>query len=215
MQRLLFNFPAIEHAHINTVSFQKLIYNRKTEDYRKAIEIAKMIILNYSPDITAGKHNVFAIMFDMNSLWEEYIYRKLLEVKSEEISIDFQASDEFWGSRKMKPDLIIEDRGNKYVVDTKWKVINNAEPSDEDLRQIFAYNQYWDTEKGFLLYPKTNESPSTKPKEYHKGLTSNNIKMTCQVLYLNVISESVLNEDIGIELIDLLRDNKLNSDNKN
>lgn len=84
-------------------------------------------------------------------------------------------------------------------------MINNAEPSDEDLRQIFASNQYWDIDKGFLLYPKTIESPLTKPIEYHKGITSNDVKMTCQVIYLNVIDKGSLNEKIGIELLEQLR----------
>ncbi|HET8860733.1 McrC family protein [Marivirga sp.] len=206
VERILFYFPDIRRIPITENTFENLMYNRKTQSYTKAIEIAKMIILNYSPDISSGKNNVLAIMFNMNALWEEYIFRTLQESAQEELDVNYQASELFWGSRRMKPDLIIQDKDRKYVADTKWKVNDNAEPSDEDLRQIFAYNKYWDVEKGFLLYPRTENSPTTEAKTYHKGFTDSGRQMSCQVIYLNVIGENGdVNRGLGIELLEQLR----------
>jgi 5-methylcytosine-specific restriction enzyme subunit McrC len=78
---LLLSFPDLEDITVNSSTFDKLIFNRKTLHYREAIEIAAMLLLNYRPDINAGQNHVLAILFDMNDLWEEYIYRQLLRSK--------------------------------------------------------------------------------------------------------------------------------------
>ena len=81
VNRLLTNFPEIKEIEINKYHFDKVISNRKTEPYNEALKIAKMIILNYSPDIKGGDENMLALLFDMNKLWEEYIYRILQKHK--------------------------------------------------------------------------------------------------------------------------------------
>ena len=51
INRIILHFPEIQHSQITSKSFENLNYNRKTEHYRKAIDLAKLIILNYCPDI--------------------------------------------------------------------------------------------------------------------------------------------------------------------
>lgn len=206
VNRVLFAFPEMPKTRITKKHFETLKLNRKTKGYSKAIEIAKMIILNYSPDIKGGKNNLFALLFDMNDLWEEFIYRQLVKAGTADVS--FQNSKHFWNSRKLRPDLILKTDKHKLVLDTKWKIIDNAQPSDEDLRQIFAYNIYWEVGKGFLIYPKTINSPQTKPGIYHKGQQQGKSKMTCQVLFVDVVKNGRLNEDIGRELVEAVGDEK-------
>ena len=49
-----------------------------------------------------------ALLFDMNKLWEEYIYRMLLRSKTGDLNISFQNKKYFWENRKIKLDLVIE-----------------------------------------------------------------------------------------------------------
>ena len=44
-----------KEIHIEKSHFQKVTLSRKSQHYEKALNIAKMIILNYSPNINAGR----------------------------------------------------------------------------------------------------------------------------------------------------------------
>jgi 5-methylcytosine-specific restriction enzyme subunit McrC len=39
------------------------------------------------------------------------------------------------------------------VLDTKWKLAGPKGPSDDDLKQIFAYNEIFGAPRAFLLHP--------------------------------------------------------------
>jgi 5-methylcytosine-specific restriction enzyme subunit McrC len=63
-------------------TFQRLAFDRNTERYRPAMALARLIILNYQPDVRRGGHDVLAILFDMNELFERYVLRLLKKAAS-------------------------------------------------------------------------------------------------------------------------------------
>ncbi|REE02225.1 McrC family protein [Marinoscillum furvescens] len=186
VNRIVFEFPEQQKIKVTSQVFERLKLDRKSEPYHKALEIAKMILLNYSPDIKGGNNDLFALLFDMNDLWEEYIYRQLLKSG---IKVQYQNSMLFWETRLMRPDMVVSHKGKKYILDAKWKIVNDAQPSDEDLRQVFAYNIYWGVKNGFLVYPQTSLSPKTSPGRYQKVISDIG-QLTCQVVYFDVIDDS-------------------------
>ncbi|WP_293299672.1 hypothetical protein [Pedobacter sp. UBA4863] len=160
LNRLLFEFQDFENINIQKKHFDKIIIDRKNHDYQKAIDIAKIIILNYSPSLNYGNDNLLTLLFDMNALWEEYIFRILQKHKTDEIEVSFQNSDKFWESKRIRPDIVLKTKNETFVIDTKWKIIEANNPSDDDLKQMFVYNLHWKAEKTLLLYPKTNQIDS-------------------------------------------------------
>ncbi|MBD8018066.1 McrC family protein [Kaistella pullorum] len=160
LNRVLFEFQEFENIKIQKQHFDRVIIDRKTHDYQKAFDIAKIIILNYSPSLKYGNENLLTLLFDMNTLWEEYIFRILQKHKKDEIEISFQNSDRFWENKRIRPDIILKTAHETFVIDTKWKIIGSNNPSDEDLKQMFVYNLHWKAEKSLLLYPKTNQTDS-------------------------------------------------------
>jgi 5-methylcytosine-specific restriction enzyme subunit McrC len=208
VNRLLSGFPEINEIEINTTHFDKITSNRKTEPYNEALKIAKMIILNYSPDIKGGDENMLALLFDMNKLWEEYVFRMLLKVEDTSLKVSFQNRDKFWENKIIKPDIVItkkeqindEVRETKYIIDTKWKVKEYAEPDDDDLKQMYVYNMYWQSEKSMLLYPTTKEL-TTGFGKFHKGRDNENL---CKLGFIKVMNGRFLNEQIGKEILTLL-----------
>ncbi len=160
LNRLLFEFQDIENINIQKKHFDKVIIDRKNHDYQKAIDIAKIIILNYSPSLNYGNENLLTLLFDMNALWEEYIFRILQKHKTEEIEVSFQNSDKFWENKRIRPDIVLKTKDETFVIDTKWKIIEANNPSDDDLKQMFVYNLHWKAEKTLLLYPKINQIDS-------------------------------------------------------
>lgn len=160
LNRLLFEFQDFENINIQKKHFDKIIIDRKNNDYQKAIDIAKIIILNYSPSLNYGNENLLTLLFDMNVLWEEYIFRILQKHKTDEIEVSFQNSDKFWENKRIRPDIVLKTKDETFVIDTKWKIIEANNPSDDDLKQMFVYNLHWKAEKTLLLYPKTNQIDS-------------------------------------------------------
>lgn len=168
LNRLLFEFQGFKEIHVNKSHFDKVVLNRMSQPYEKALNIAKMIILNYAPDIKSGTDNMLTLLFDMNALWEEYIYRILHQNTPKTLSVSFQNKKKFWQSstrtKTIRPDIIVTDNSTNppthYVIDTKWKIRDANDPDDNDLKQMFVYNLYWKADKSLLLYPKIDQSDS-------------------------------------------------------
>lgn len=212
--QLQIGFPEVRDVRADAACFEKLLFDRKSEPYRTALQIAKLLLLNYRPDISGGSSNSIAILFDMNKLWEEFIYRMLQKANDGSLVIHNQRSTKFWAHlsrhRFLKPDLVIEQqiKGNrKYVViDTKWKnVSNNVKNVDmNDLRQMFAYHHYFDSINCYLLYPGIDNLfegtfvNQTYFKTEHIGTR------TCGVIVIKAwegIGKTLLKKDVGDNIL--------------
>jgi 5-methylcytosine-specific restriction enzyme subunit McrC len=199
INRLKLSFPQIQTPTITAAHFMNLRIDRKTKPYINALKIAEMIILNYSTAITGGRTQLLAILFDMNMLWESYILF-VLRRNGEAYRISAQSHKEFWENRKVKPDIHLEHKASSqnYIIDTKWTLISANKPSDEDLRQIFAYNLYWNAKHSLLLYPKVNQQDSSFGK-YHQGNAGGHF---CKVGFINILDSSgKLNLNIGEDIL--------------
>lgn len=184
LNRLLFDFQYFENINIQKKHFDKIIIDRKNHDYQKAIDIAKIIILNYSPSLNYGNENLLTLLFDMNALWEEYIFRILQKHKTDEIEVSFQNSDKFWENKRIRPDIVLKTKNETFVIDTKWKIIEANNPSDDDLKQMFVYNLHWKAEKTLLLYPKTNQLDSDFGTFHY-----NDLGKKCKLGFVNITDE--------------------------
>jgi len=185
---LLLHFPEMPDIKVSDATFEKLVYNRKNQHYEKAIEIAKLLLLKYHPDVSKGRNHVLALMFDMNMLWEQFIFVSLKKNKTDFNKVKAQTSKFFWkpenGRRtSMKPDIYIEtDKGN-IVLDTKWKNLNGYNPSPDDLRQMYVYHEYFDAKKVALVYPGNPENSKTGTYLKKDGEHDDKI---CSVVLINV-----------------------------
>ncbi|HBT09509.1 MAG TPA: restriction endonuclease, partial [Leeuwenhoekiella sp.] len=71
------DFPEVKAINATAATFDKLVLGRKEQPYRTALEIARLIILNFAPNVKNGSEKMIALLFDMNNLWEEYILIQL------------------------------------------------------------------------------------------------------------------------------------------
>ncbi|MFW6227554.1 MAG: 5-methylcytosine restriction system specificity protein McrC [Bacteroidota bacterium] len=165
-----------------------------------------MIILNYRPDIKTGQENMLALLFDMNKLWEEYVYRMLKRCETKEIRVRGQESKRFWKNKTIRPDSVVEytsqGKPQTYIIDTKWKIIDTNEPSDADLKQMFVYNMYWSAGKSILLYPRNNKQQNVYGTyaEFKDSAQEN----SCQLAFADVLKAGRLNMEIGKEILVLM-----------
>lgn len=194
------NMSALTDIHVSDEFFERIKWNRKNEHYKTAIEIARLLLLNYHPDLSHGRNNVLALMFDMNDLWEKWFVKRLRVVASDlglPVSIKEQIKKDFWKSYKgvsikQKPDIVIEiPEGKRIIVDTKWKIIH-FRPSEDDLRQMFTYNLLFKSDRSYLVYPGEWKMISG---EYFENTQNGN----CGLAFVPFIKDGKLSDE-GIEI---------------
>ena len=190
------DFPDVTIVKPSPTLFSKLIFTRKNRAYKTAIEIARIIILNFAPNISTGQEKMLALLFDMNMLWEEYVLARLKSFRIEGLQVRGQSTRRFWHNTTIRPDIVIEKDGEIFIIDTKWKNIQSNKPSTNDLRQMYVYNDYWKSNKAILLFPSNKtEKPEFISFEGDSGHQS------CAIGKLNILKDGSLNTAIGEEII--------------
>ena len=165
IRQVILHFPEQDKLVIRESLFARVKPDRKTAPYQKALSIAKMLLLNYHPDVRQGRSHVLALLFDMNDLWEKFVFKTLsrhLILPGINVSVKGQQRKNFWKPKNgydafMKADIILEYqwKGQQQcvILDTKWKNLNGYNPSPEDLRQLYVYHEYYQAHRVALVYP--------------------------------------------------------------
>jgi len=210
IKKLLLDFENVREKNITSSWFDTLRYSRNSERYKYAVTLAKLIVLKYSPDLKGGKEDVLAIMFDMNMLYENYIYRKLKVLQHDSkvpiTKVREQNRRPFWQTRGIRADIIIETESEQFVIDTKWKILKSNIPSDNDLKQMFVYNLHYNSDLSILLYPKTClETTEKKPFRNFNFQDKN-----CQVAFTDLFdSQGTLDKGLGYRIYNELLKNEI------
>ncbi|MCX6271964.1 MAG: restriction endonuclease [Bacteroidetes bacterium] len=187
---LLLDFPEMPDIKVTEGTFNIIVYNRKTSGYKAAVEIARLLLLHYHPDLSKGRNHVLALMFDMNKLWEQFIYTSLHRNRQDGSNVTPQTSKDFWNPEsgkksRIRPDILISKNGNDFVVlDTKWKNLGEGNPSPEDLRQMYVYHEYYTARRVGLVYPGAEKKP-TKGK-YFDPNPKNEPTKECSLISVSV-----------------------------
>jgi 5-methylcytosine-specific restriction enzyme subunit McrC len=206
----------VDKVEVTERTFSRLSYTRNTERYRRALQLARLIILNYSPDIRGGGKDVLAILFDMNSLFERFVYAQLkrAEAKQAEHRIAFKAqvSRPFWSADNMqksiRPDIIAKIRNGpdqeKVVIDTKWKIPGDGKPGDADLQQIHTYNVQFGARRGFLLYPRVSANTDVRGRFVQGDALPPSFDHNCSMVFLELFEGNKLRRELGKDIVAML-----------
>ncbi|MFH6770264.1 restriction endonuclease [Gaetbulibacter aquiaggeris] len=215
-RRIMLNFPVVEKDNITVQKIDSIKLDRKSNGYKYGLELARLIILNYSPDISSGKEKMISLLFDMNQLWEEYILKQLQKAcLNLNIEVSGQESKSFWSHNSLRPDVVLRKGNETFIIDTKWKKPSTSLASVGDLRQMYTYCRFWDAKKALLLYP--GEMINNKFKEYQTddyveywdgdlGLHNHNkINHLCKMGFITVLDDNgLLDSTIGRKVLELL-----------
>jgi hypothetical protein len=74
--------------------------------------------------------------------------------------------------------------GPSKILDTKWKLPGIA-PDSADLKQVFAYNEFFGTSESVLLYPRAAGTSEGFPQRTFVGHSHG-----CSVAFLNLFDEA-------------------------
>lgn len=206
IQYLLNTFPRQTNITITEALYQRLYAQPKFKNYHAALDLARMITLQYSPDLRLGTCPILAILFDMNQLFEHYVYQQLKTHLDESWTIKAQVSKRFWANRNLRPDILLKNNDQNYVLDTKWKILKRPSPSDEDLRQMYAYNHSFEATNSLLIYPNVfglnRRSEAYAQPLFLKGTVQQHY---CKVVFVNILNKKgTLNTNIAQDILQQL-----------
>ena len=200
-------FEQVTNTSINANTFGRLRFDRNTERYRRALQLARLIILNYSPDLRGGHEHVIAILFDMNKLFERFIlvqlHRAVPQFASHHLRVAGQVTKRFWSSKTIRPDIVASFGDVRVILDTKWKVPTDGQPADGDLKQMYAYNLQLGGHRSVLIYPwaGAHQVGIYRPYAPSDSLPVNHTH-GCGMFFINLFDvNDCLRRDIGYELI--------------
>lgn len=153
-------------------------------------------------------------MFDMNLLWESFIYWSLRRAigSRDHISLKSQTKALFWQhqdgwSQRLKPDLVLSiDQGDsikQFVIDTKWKY--RTDVSIQDIRQLYAYLHYFESVEGYLLYPdQVPDSILIDKGSFWSRDGKGPSGLSCGLMFADLIDDGKLNREIGSMIVNIL-----------
>lgn len=144
----------------------RLHFSRLNEKYESIIEFCCMILFGSTYSAEEGSHHYYALIFDMNLVFEKYVAR-LLRNSLTEYTFDCQA-DLYLASehdpvfnytrtkKRMIPDIIVREKGKPLaILDTKYKPdLVRGYMSNADTYQMLAYSVANESDRAILLYPK-------------------------------------------------------------
>lgn len=161
IREFLFVFDEIEISHNIKTDFSKIELNRQMKDYQQVLLWCKTFLFENSFSPYKGNDIAFALLFDMNLLFESFVYSYLKkssnfqDIKSQDRTHHL-AYENGIGRFRLKPDIVIN--GGKIIADTKWKILSEDKAYNgvlqDDMYQLYAYGTKYDNcEKIYLIYP--------------------------------------------------------------
>lgn len=173
IREYLFVFDEVDTSHAITSDFFKVKLSRQMKDYEQILVWVKTFLLEHSYSPHRGNDVAFALLFDMNVLFESYVghylkrqgYEVRLQDKRHHLAFSGQK-----GIYTLRPDIVI-DHG-RIIADTKWKLLSQEKArqgiSGSDLYQMYAYGKkYANCTELCLIYPK-DEEMNTVDYDYYK-----------------------------------------------
>ena len=157
IRELLFIFDEVSECEDYKNFFAKLVINRQVKHYEQTLLWCKIFLLNNSFTPHKGDDLAFALLFDMNALFESYVGNF---IKKSFPGTILQHSEKHLiedpKSFKLRPDIFLKD---KFIADTKWKIISSRDDiSQADLYQLYAYGKKHPCDgKLHLIYPKIDD----------------------------------------------------------
>ena len=170
------------------------------KDYEQVLLWCKTFLLENSFSPYKGNDIAFALLFDMNLLFESFVYSYLKkssnfqDIKSQDRTHHL-AYENGIGRFRLKPDIVIN--GGKIIADTKWKILSEDKSYNgvlqDDMYQLYAYGTKYDNcEKIYLIYP-FDELIIKNSYNYFK-----NKELKLDILFFDVYKKEFVDKNIEL-----------------
>jgi len=169
LRELSFAYSDISEIPVSALQWNEIHLDRSNASWRDLISLAKLLLAGRYQTTSVSEGKGFSLLFEMNTLFEEYVARMMTRALSgTDFVVHAQSGrlfclEEVGTSAKAfmtKPDIIIKRSGAvELVIDTKWKRLSGRidDPkqgvSQTDVYQMMAYGRVYKSPELMLLYP--------------------------------------------------------------
>ncbi|PLW66913.1 McrC family protein [Pseudohalioglobus lutimaris] len=187
-RELLFVFEEVPESTNYPSDLRKWRADRGMSHYQPLLPWIKLILSYEAPVFSAGGHHGVSLLFPMEKLYEEYVFKCIASCLPRGQRLVLQAASEYLvthrsnGMFQLRPDGLLTDGSLRVaVLDTKWKLVDSALGagrekyglSQADFYQMFAYGMKYMNGQGelVLIYPSHERfSVALEAFEFDKGL---------------------------------------------
>ena len=166
LRELSFAYADISEIAPGALRWDLIVLDRTSTRWRELVALARLFLGDRHQQTRAGALEGYALLFEMNVLFEEYVARLLARALSGTgLSVAAQGGrrnclfEGETGRFRTRPDVIVR-HGNRIalIVDTKWKRITGIDDpkqgvSQADVYQLMAYGRVYECPDVVLLYP--------------------------------------------------------------
>lgn len=168
IREFLFVFDQVPVSTNVTKDFSQVHPSRQMQYYQLTIYWCRIFLQQQSFTTFKGDSLAFAILFDMNRVFEDYVYTCLKrDSKYQDVQAQVATKHlvEIPKRYCLRPDLLI---GKNIIADTKWKLIEDEKSiSQADMYQMYVYAQKYDREEVWLVYPKSEKFYKSLDTQYY------------------------------------------------
>lgn len=159
----------VAEVHVTAQLFGEVRLHRHNQRYEPLLALCRMLFEGQAPTTDRGPNRTFSLLFDMNHLFERFLagffarevmphlpgWRLHVQAKNRS---RFLLTSGGKGVLQLKPDMILErPDGSLLILDAKWKRLTPGRERStiarDDLYQLYAYGQRYESDRNVLLYP--------------------------------------------------------------
>lgn len=143
--------------------------DRLLAHYRPIKPWCELILNQHMPLAVAGEYQGISLLFPMERLFERFVAGWLRASLASGVDMRTPARSQSLCEHQQKPifqlepDILIADGNQRWILDTKWKLLDATKRADKyglsqsDFYQLFAYGQKYlgGTGRMALIYPRT------------------------------------------------------------
>lgn len=163
-------YSDIKLVRFDKFNAEKIKLSRNQELFKKPFNLAKMFVEKTSVDLSKNKFENITLIWDMNKLFEEFIF-EIMKKNESEFGWTFTAqkgkrllAGDDNKKRNTYVDIFAEKGKDKIILDTKYKkFVSSDDFSNADVFQVSTYCLLHNADKAVLIYPRWNKEVPNVP----------------------------------------------------
>ena len=163
-------YSDIKLVRFDRFKAEKIKLSRNQELFKKPFNLAKMFVEKTSVDLSKNKFENITLIWDMNKLFEEFIF-EIMKKNELEFGWTFTAqkgkrllAGDDNKKRNTYVDIYAENDKDKIILDTKYKIFTGTDDfSNADVFQVSTYCLLHNADKAVLIYPRWNKEVPNVP----------------------------------------------------
>ena len=167
VRELALGFEGVSTPSLSGGWWRTVKLDRLSTRFTHSLRMAQMFLDGASPDVSQGSAHSFALLFDMNDLFEKFVGRELrrsLSAHGLRVHLQHARHHLMWDPANavnlfsLRPDIVVlSDQQAICIADTKWKRLVAEERKlgvqQGDLYQMLAYADRYNCDSILLVYP--------------------------------------------------------------